>query len=183
MLYLCADGGGTKLQIAAFDENYRLLASLKAPAVGTLYIPQETVTANTWDAFSRFASELPADLPRDNDGKIVAEAFLATDFSFSLLTQALRAVFSPRREIALREGVCGLLAGAGTKTGYLALSGTGSDCFAIRDGVQVGFLGGFGPVLGDEGSGYDLGRQALRAAIYADEGRGEDTMLRDLIWT
>ena len=36
--------------------------------------------------------------------------------------------------------------------------------------------------MGDEGSGYDIGVSALRAAIYAEDGRGEPTMLLPMIY-
>ena len=47
----------------------------------------------------------------------------------------------------------------------LVLSGTGSCCFGrARDGSTVR-VGGWGHVLGDQGSGYDLGRRALRTVV------------------
>ena len=42
-------------------------------------------------------------------------------------------------------------------------------------------VGGLGAVLGDQGSGYDLGRQGLRAAGLALEGRGPATRLTELL--
>ncbi|MSU41714.1 MAG: N-acetylmuramic acid 6-phosphate etherase [Pedosphaera sp.] len=48
----------------------------------------------------------------------------------------------------------------------LVLSGTGSCCFGrARDG-RVTKLGGWGHLLGDKGSGYELGLRALKAAVY-----------------
>ena len=41
--------------------------------------------------------------------------------------------------------------------------------------------GGWGYVYGDEGSGFDLTRQALRAALRHEEGWGPQTLLRDLL--
>ncbi len=47
----------------------------------------------------------------------------------------------------------------------LVLSGTGSCCFGrARDGATVR-VGGWGHILGDQGSGYDLGMRALRAVV------------------
>jgi N-acetylmuramic acid 6-phosphate etherase len=49
----------------------------------------------------------------------------------------------------------------------LILSGTGSCCFGRRKGTKgrTVRLGGWGHILGDRGSGYDIGLQALRAAL------------------
>jgi len=80
----------------------------------------------------------------------------------------------------LNEGGAALMAGTGERYGLLALAGTGSDVFFLQpDGND--FVGGWGTVLGDEGGGYDIGVASLRAAIYAHDGRGEDTLLLPMI--
>jgi N-acetylglucosamine kinase-like BadF-type ATPase len=74
-----------------------------------------------------------------------------------------------------------LAAAFGAMPGIVLLAGTGSIAWArLPDGDTVR-LGGLGPTLGDHGSGYDLGRQALRAAALAFEGLGPATRLRDLL--
>jgi N-acetylglucosamine kinase-like BadF-type ATPase len=84
--------------------------------------------------------------------------------------------------VSIGEGPCGVLAGLAADTGILTLSGTGSDSFYVRDGKRVAGVGGFGPLLGDEGSGFDMGLRTLQAAIRADDGRGPATLLRDYIF-
>lgn len=60
----------------------------------------------------------------------------------------------------------------GDGNGILMLSGTGSICrFRADDGV-LRKVGGWGYLLGDEGSGFDIGRQAIRHAVMeADLGK------------
>src|SRR5262249_50504885 len=41
--------------------------------------------------------------------------------------------------------------------------------------------GGWGHILGDEGSGYAIAQQALQAVVRASDGRGPQTALRDRI--
>lgn len=63
--------------------------------------------------------------------------------------------------------------------GVVALSGTGSfACGHWRDRWLT--TGGWGPLVGDEGSGYWIGVEALRAVVYAVDGRGPATQLRDI---
>jgi glucosamine kinase len=64
-----------------------------------------------------------------------------------------------------RWGIC-LIAG----TGSIAL---GRDCQG-----QTARAGGWGHILGDEGSGYDIGRRALQAVARAADGRGRPTSLQ-----
>ncbi len=48
----------------------------------------------------------------------------------------------------------------------LVLSGTGSCCFGRTGDHRTAWQGGWGHILGDRGSGYDIGLRALRAAVY-----------------
>lgn len=57
----------------------------------------------------------------------------------------------------------------GTEDGILAAIGTGS-VFVRQQGGRLRQFGGWGIVLGDEGSGASLGRAALRRALQAAEG-------------
>ncbi len=53
-----------------------------------------------------------------------------------------------------------------TMASVLVLSGTGSCCYGrARDG-RTAKLGGWGHLLGDKGSGYELGLRALKAAVF-----------------
>jgi N-acetylglucosamine kinase-like BadF-type ATPase len=57
------------------------------------------------------------------------------------------------------------------------ISGTGSIAFGRTGRNQAARAGGWGHILGDEGSGYWIGRQALRAVARAADGRGPATAL------
>lgn len=79
------------------------------------------------------------------------------------------------------DAAAGLAAGSPDGTGILVISGTGSLVYGRRaDGCEC-TAGGRGPLLGDEGSGFDIGHQALRAAARSVDGRGEPTVLERLI--
>jgi glucosamine kinase len=74
-----------------------------------------------------------------------------------------------------------LLTAAGVGSGIAVVAGTGSSVYGLSaDGREV-TVGGWGHLLGDEGSGYDIARQALRAVTQAADGRGPQTRLSDEI--
>ncbi|HHV54808.1 MAG TPA: hypothetical protein GXX55_05100 [Firmicutes bacterium] len=68
---------------------------------------------------------------------------------------------------------------AGRTEGAVAalVAGTGSIVYAETPEGQVVRVGGWGPIIGDEGSGYDLGRRALIAVMREADGRGPRTAL------
>lgn len=64
-------------------------------------------------------------------------------------------------------------AGTPAPDGTLALSGTGAVAARMRDRMPVRFRDGYGWLLGDDGSGFWIGRQAVRATLAAVDGRAE----------
>ncbi len=65
--------------------------------------------------------------------------------------------------------------------GIAAIAGTGSIMLGRDTQGRTARVGGWGHVIGDEGSGYELGRLALQAASRAADGRGPATTLLDSI--
>lgn len=74
-----------------------------------------------------------------------------------------------------------LLAAASVSAGIAVVAGTGSSVYGRAAGGREVTVGGWGHLLGDEGSGYDIGRRALRAVTQAADGRGARTRLTDAI--
>jgi len=74
--------------------------------------------------------------------------------------------------------LCGAHAGG---PGVITIAGTGSISFGRGAEGHLMRAGGWGYVFGDEGGGFDLTRQALRAALRVDEGWGPPTLLRDAL--
>ncbi|MEX0980304.1 MAG: BadF/BadG/BcrA/BcrD ATPase family protein [Gemmatimonadota bacterium] len=69
----------------------------------------------------------------------------------------------------------------GTGPGLLVISGTGSIGWGRSETGEWARVGGWGSLLGDEGSGYRIGLDALRATVQSDDGRGEPTALAPAI--
>lgn len=74
------------------------------------------------------------------------------------------------------------LAGAiPSMTGVIAIAGTGSIAFAMNDCGASARAGGWGYLLGDPGSAYEIGRQGLAAVALAHDGAGPATLLSSLL--
>lgn len=65
--------------------------------------------------------------------------------------------------------------------GIIVIAGTGSIAFGENSQGKTGRAGGWGYIFGDEGGAFDIVRQALRAALAAEEGWGPPTALRDAL--
>src|SRR6266568_1532326 len=62
------------------------------------------------------------------------------------------------------------------ETRILGIAGTGSNCIGRGIDGTTYRAGGWGPALGDEGSGFWIGQEALRAGFWAKD-RGITTSL------
>lgn len=81
------------------------------------------------------------------------------------------------RILVVNDALIALQAGVGDSAGIVIVSGTGSIAYGRNDRGEASRAGGWGYVLGDEGSGYWIGRLALRAVVRHADGRGRITSL------
>ena len=81
--------------------------------------------------------------------------------------------------LIVNDALVALEAGAPEMPGVVIIAGTGSICYGRNAGNQAARAGGWGYVLGDEGSGYWIGRHALRAVVREADRRGPRTSLTE----
>lgn len=67
------------------------------------------------------------------------------------------------------------------RPGIITIAGTGSISYGRNAAKKVVRAGGWGFIYGDEGGGFDITRQAVRAALRQEEGWGPHTILRDML--
>ena len=92
------------------------------------------------------------------------------------------AAWATRRGIAAKVRVCHdakpiLAAAAPDNVGIALIAGTGSLAWGRNAAGETARAGGWGYLLGDEGSGYAIAVAGLRAAMRATDGRGPQTDL------
>ena len=67
------------------------------------------------------------------------------------------------------------------KAGSILIAGTGSIMFGKDEKGEIHRVGGFGRFIGDEGSGYRIGRIGLNAVARYFDGRAKATRIADLL--
>ena len=159
-MYLAVDGGGTKLVCLLFDEDLHLIRTGRSGGVNTTQNAPDQVLAHVRDCLDQVFPE---------EGIVLEEAFVIFVGDRKLFEQELRRRALVQKLTFLGESEAGLLAGAGRKEGLLAISGTGSDVFLLSsEGKHI--VGGWGIVLGDQGSGPWIGLKAIRTVIRTLDG-------------
>ena len=93
----------------------------------------------------------------------------------------LRAMIPSERMIVTNDALVALSGAAAGQPGLIAIAGTGSIAFGRNSSGKTARAGGWGYMFGDEGSGFYITRQALRAALRSEEGWGPATSLRAVL--
>ncbi|MVP00524.1 N-acetylglucosamine kinase [Paenibacillus lutrae] len=100
----------------------------------------------------------------------------------SFVKEALvKAGITARRIVIENDGLAALLGATDGRPGILLIAGTGSIVYGINDYGRSARAGGWGYRVGDEGSGYWIGKQALIAVLRSLDGRQGPTALTDAV--
>ncbi len=169
--YIAADGGGTKLQAILYDESFNVIRAKKTAGVNSLYKPRDVVEKN----IDTLIDELLGD-----EIKVLESADVCLVMHDNYFERSLKARCEVKK-FNFHEEPLAALGAAFERRGVVALCGTGSDAFGVYPDGSYLRVGGWGPLFGDEGSGYDIGLQAFKAAFWDTDGRGKHTVMTDMI--
>ena len=89
----------------------------------------------------------------------------------------MRRIGQRSRVVVVNDALIALVAGAKDEAGIVIIAGTGSIAYGRNRQGEANRAGGWGHMIGDEGSGYWIGREALAAVMRARDGRGPLTGL------
>lgn len=89
----------------------------------------------------------------------------------------MRRIGYKSRVLVVNDALIGLVAGARDEPGIAINAGTGSIVYGRNANFEAARAGGWGHMIGDEGSGYWIGRESLAAVMRAADGRGPETRL------
>ena len=168
-LFLCVVGGGTKTEALLADFSGQVLGRGLADGSNALTVGRERAAENVLRAV-RGASQ----------GVLAAERcalyLFIPGFSRCLPLPL------PHETVLLGDSPNAYFGALGQPGGIALLAGTGSFAVSYDAQGRETSVGGWGPMLGDEGSGYDIGRRAVRHALHMlDEGKAPDALSRAVL--
>jgi glucosamine kinase len=181
-LVVGVDGGGTRTRVLVADLEGRQLARVEGAA--TALRPGE----------ERQSAEIITDLVREALDSIergetrpstlvVGVAGGGQERAAQALWQALASSRIADDVNVVSDAEIALDDAFGDAAGVLLVCGTGSVAFARAPDGRVERCGGWGPVMGDEGSGAWIGRRAMSVITAAHDGREPDTALIGAVLT
>lgn len=169
------DGGGTKTHVIVADGRGKQLSSLTGAASavkpGDALHSAEVIGALVRDALALAEQE---DRPR---AIVAGVAGVGREQERRALLRALEGEGLAEDVQVVADAQVALEDAFGEGAGILLVAGTGSVAFGRGPTGTVVRCGGWGPVIGDEGSGAWIGRRALSVVTAAHDGREPDTRL------
>src|SRR5215203_3519021 len=98
-----------------------------------------------------------------------------------IVYEIIREVVRPEQITIVADYVTNLTGASGGNPGVVLIAGGGAIGYGITSNGRTALAGGYGYLLGDEGSAFKIGIAAIRAATFADDLRGPQTTLNQLV--
>ena len=174
--FLGVDGGQSSTTALIGDENGRVLGYGRDGPCNHISGPEKRAHFVRVIGGCVRAAALAGGLPEDH------RQFHAACLGFSGGPEDKRrlveALFSVERLEVTTDALIALVGATAGRPGVVVIAGTGSIAFGRNAQGVTARAGGWGYAFGDEGGGFDLSCQALRAILRAEEGWGPPTALR-----
>jgi N-acetylglucosamine kinase-like BadF-type ATPase len=175
MFVLGIDAGGTKTVCQLATDAGDVLAETRGPGANLARAGEADVERTLEDVITRARGD------RDVAAICLGMASVDRPAEAEVMRAMLDRIAPRAQTLVVNDALIALEAGAPGGAGIVLITGTGSIAYGRDTHGRAARAGGWGYVLGDEGSGYWLGRQALRSVMRAADGRGRPTLLTRLV--
>jgi N-acetylglucosamine kinase-like BadF-type ATPase len=177
MIFIGVDAGGTSSRCVAVDAAGTPVGHADGPGAN---VHRHGTAGAAGRIVDLVRKALPSDMPGTAAAAVCA-AGLDTEGAARAFAAALSSAAPDIRWRAENDAVAAWRGAFGRRgSGVVLIAGTGSAAYARYDGREAR-AGGWGAELGDQGSGYDIGRRALIALLRHHDGTGPASTLREPI--
>ena len=173
MHVLGLDAGGMKTVCLLADGQGTVLASARGPGAN-LQVQGELEVEKT---LHHLMEETLGSRPFLPDAVCLGIAGVDRPDDAAIMRGIMRRIGYKTRALVVNDALIALVAAVQDGPGIVIVCGTGSICYGRNARGEAARAGGWGYLLGDEGSGYWIGRRALTAATRHADGRGPATSL------
>ncbi len=178
--WLGLDGGGTKTHLKIRSDAGETVAEGLGGGSNIVSLSEDRVAENLQSLISDGLTKASIE-KKACTGVCIGSAGVRQEVVRRKLYSIVSEILPYSRIYIVSDGVPVLYSGFRDGAGVALVSGTGSVCLARGKTGTIHCIGGFGHILGDEGSGYAIGLDLLKAILWEYDGRGEKTCLTPLL--
>ena len=174
--YLGIDGGGTKTAAALLDGAGRVIARALSGSASVYAAGAAVAEDSLRDVLHQVLSAARL-TPGEVTAVGLALAGAGREEEKRKARDLLARIASFTRVLVTHDAEAALVGGTGRRLGVVLVAGTGAMAYGVNAQGESRRAGGWGYLLGDEGSGFWIGLEGLRAVLRAHDGRGWPTAL------
>lgn len=174
------DGGGTKTALKLADKNESVILTMEGGPCNINSMGKEAVLNMLKELLNDTLIKAQLSL-EDIETICIGTAGVDRPSDKAIMEEIIRSTGFKGKTIITNDAVTALYGGVGGAEGVILISGTGSICYGRNTNAETKRAGGWGHIIGDEGSGYYIGINAINRIAKAFDGIEESTLMTDLI--
>ena len=176
MLYVLGfDGGGTKTECVLMDSTRQIRATTRSGPSNPLRVGFDAASSAIAQA-AQFATREANVEPSQINAVCAGLAGVGSHNSHEEMERLITGMF-PKAAVRLITDLELSLEATGQRPAIVLVAGTGSAAIGRDAAGHTARAGGHGPLLSDQGSAYDVGRQAVAAAVRERDRTGFDSAI------
>eukprot|EP01125_Pyxidicula_operculata_P018469 TRINITY_DN6550_c0_g1_i1.p1 TRINITY_DN6550_c0_g1~~TRINITY_DN6550_c0_g1_i1.p1 ORF type:complete len:310 (-),score=83.37 TRINITY_DN6550_c0_g1_i1:115-1044(-) len=180
-VFLGVDGGGTKTHTVCIDNDGTIIGEAITGCSNWTSVGETTAMENLKQGIEEALAK--AGKSKEQVSSItLGMAGIDRPSDRILLEKNVKTIIN-NDQLKLQmsnDAIVGLVSGTKKLHGVVVISGTGSIVLGVDDDNKTVRSGGWGPILGDEGSGFAIGHMLLKEVCQAEDNQ-ESSLLKDMV--
>jgi N-acetylglucosamine kinase-like BadF-type ATPase len=174
------DGGGTKTALKLADNKGNVILTMEGGPCNINSMGREAVSKMLKELVNDTLTKAESSI-EDIETLCIGTAGVDRPSDKAIMEEIIRNTGFKGKTIITNDAVTALYGGVGGDEGVILISGTGSICYGRNADGETKRAGGWGHIIGDEGSGYYIGISAINRIARTHDGIEESTVMTDLI--
>ncbi|REE85293.1 N-acetylglucosamine kinase-like BadF-type ATPase [Paenibacillus taihuensis] len=177
-VFVGIDGGGTHSTAVAVDLEGNVLAQAVGGSINYYSVGMERARNYLKEIIDLLIMKVKVN---EFESVYIGNSALSAEATPEVLKRFTEGIVASRSIYMHSDSYIALIAMTAGQPGILIISGTGSMGIAKGMTDELLTIGGYGYLLGDQGSAYPIALQGIQAAVAAEEGMAAPTTLQEAV--
>lgn len=179
---LAVDGGGTKTTVWVANASGEVLGKATAGPMSLAATSASKAAENFFMAVEEVTTQLKiVHFSRVFVGLAGVDTQEEEIEARHIFSEVLGSRFTFDTFEVMNDILIALESGTSSLDAICLISGTGSNCFGRNSNGKTAKTSGMDFLLSDQGSGFEIGQEVLRAAVKSFDGRSKKTLIEELV--